>query len=399
MRKMATRSKGKKTRMARKTTKAKVVRKAAAKSLVKGSVGKGSVARGSVAKRSVAKRSVITSSAEGPVTLAEARALSQAKRPKLALRKAAVGPATPEQVGQARNEVGKRYRDEIAQRVRDYTATMMILKQRGARRPEPKRAVKTARVAAKSGGFVPLQVLAEGDSWFDYPPFLLHGGIIPRLESRIGVPILSLAKAGDEVRYMLGVEEREILAEHLRNGCPAGGPWDVLLFSGGGNDIVDNPMALWIRDWQRGVPPEKLLFQSRFDSALALVQAGYEDLITLRNQLSPTTHVVFHGYDFAIPDGRGVCFLGPWLKPTFDLRRFPSQKAGAEVIRVMLAQFAKLLTSLAKQSGVTFINTQGTLKPKRESWHNELHPSADGFDLFADLFQQQLKRLFPSRVA
>ena len=48
---------------------------------------------------------------------------------------------------------------------------------------------------------------------------------------------------------MLGVEERKLLTEQLRNGCPAGGPWDVLLFSGGGNDIVDNPMALWIRDW------------------------------------------------------------------------------------------------------------------------------------------------------
>ena len=46
---------------------------------------------------------------------------------------------------------------------------------------------------------------------------------------------------------MLGVEERAILTEHLTNGCPAGGPWDVLLFSGGGNDIVGNPMALWVR--------------------------------------------------------------------------------------------------------------------------------------------------------
>lgn len=381
---MATSSRGKKARIVKKTARTKMVRKAAA---------------GSLAKGSLAKRSLLASAAEGPLTLEEARALTQAKRPKLALRKAAAAPATPEQVGQARNEVEKRYRDEIARRVRDYTATMAILKQRGARPPEPKRAVKSARVGAKSGGFAPLQVLAEGNSWFDYPPFLLRGGIIPRLESQIGVPILNLAKAGDEVRYMLGVEERQILVEHLRNGCPAGGPWDVLLFSGGGNDIVDNPMALWIRDWQRGVPPEKLLFQSRFNSALALVQAGYEDLITLRNQLSPTTHVVFHGYDFSIPDGRGVCFLGPWLKPTFDLRQFPTQQAGAEVIRVMLAQFAKLLTSLAKQPGVTFINTQGTLEPKRKSWHNELHPSAEGFDLFADLFQQQLKKLFPNRVA
>ena len=152
------------------------------------------------------------------------------------------------------------------------------------------------------------------------------GGIIPRLENRLGVPILNLAKAGDEVRYMLGVEERKLLTEHLSNGCPAGGPWDVLLFSGGGNDIVDNPMALWIKDWNPAVPPADHIHQSRFDTALALVRAGYEDLIALRDKLSPGTHLVFHGYDFAIPDGRGICHFGPWLKPTFDLRKFPTRR-------------------------------------------------------------------------
>ena len=160
-----------------------------------------------------------------------------------------------------------------------------------------------------------------------YPVPFFGGGIIPRLENRLGVPILNLAKAGDEVRYMLGVEERRLLTEHLTNGCPAGGPWDVLLFSGGGNDIVDNPMALWIRDWDPAIPPVKLIHQPRFDTALALVRAGYEDLIALRDQLSPGTDLVFQGYDFAIPDGRGICGYGPWLKPTFDLRKFPTRAA------------------------------------------------------------------------
>jgi hypothetical protein len=103
--------------------------------------------------------------------------------------------------------------------------------------------------AEDEGSFVPLQIFAEGDSWFDYPVAFFGGSIIPRLERRLGVPILNLAKAGDEARYMLGVEERAILTEHLTNGCPAGGPWDVLLFSGGGNDILGNSMALWVSDW------------------------------------------------------------------------------------------------------------------------------------------------------
>jgi hypothetical protein len=276
---------------------------------------------------------------------------------------------------------------------------MTIMKKRGAR-PPPLAKAKAGALAAKAEAFVPLQIFAEGDSWFDYPVPFFGGGIIPRLEDRLGVPILNLAKAGDEVRYMLGVEERKLLIKHLKQGSPAGGPWDMLLFSGGGNDIVDNPMALWIRDWTTGKPPAKHIHQARYDAALALVRAGYEDLIALRDTLSPTTHLVFQGYDFAIPDGRGVCHLGPWLKPTFDLRNFPKSLAPRQaVVKEMLLQFAAMLASLAVKPKVAFINGQGTLPANTGSWHNELHPSRDGFKTFAKLFHREIKKLYPGRVA
>jgi hypothetical protein len=197
---------------------------------------------------------------------------------------------------------------------------------------------------------------------------------------------------------MFGVEERAILTEQLTNGCPAGGPWDVLLFSGGGNDIVGNPMALWVNDWNPNLPPAGHIKQPRFGAALALVRAAYEDLIALRDRLSPDTQLVFQGYDFAIPDGRGICGFGPWLKPTFDLHMFPTLEARQAVVKVMLEQFAAMLTSLAGPK-VTFINGQGTLAPQPSSWHNELHPAKPGFEKFADIFRAKLKVLFPDRVA
>src|SRR5262245_10128434 len=281
------------------------------------------------ARRPASKRRAKTAaSAAGPVTLEEAKALARTKKPKLAVKaaRATLAPPTPAAVGEERERLRGEQRSERARRIRDFKATMEIMKRRGAKPPRPKGGAKPkgGQVKAKpAAAFAPLQIFAEGDSWFDYPPFIFNGGIIPRLESRLGVPILNLAKAGDEVRYMLGVEERVILTEQFTNGCPAGGPWDVLLFSGGGNDIVDNPMALWVRDFDATVPPASLINQPRFDAALTLVRAGYEDLITLRNNLSPNTHLIFQGYDFAIPDGRGICGYGPWLKPTFDLRKFP----------------------------------------------------------------------------
>ena len=215
------------------------------------------------------------------------------------------------------------------------------------------------------------------------------------------MPILNLAMAGDEVRFMLGVEQRKRLIGLLTKGCPAGGPWEALLFSGGGNDIVDNPMALWLNDFNPALPPAAQINQSRFDAALALVRAGYEDLMDLRKQLSPGTHLFFHGYDFAFPDGRGVCTLGPWLKPAFDLRKFPPIIPGAAVVKEMLTQFATMLKTLAAgdlTGKTTFINTHNGLAPNVSSWHNELHPTNDGFDLFAKLFHKEVEAIFPGRV-
>jgi hypothetical protein len=334
-----------------------------------------------------------------PVTLAEARALAAAARPIMKVKAAAIsGPKAtpPAEVAMARRDAADRRKAELQRRRRDYTDTMRIMKKRGARTP------RVAKAFGEAKAFRPLQIFAEGDSWFDYPA-LVRGGLIPRLEAKLGVPILNLAKAGDEVRYMLGVEQRESLAREFQRGCPAGGPWDVLLFSGGGNDVVDNPLALWLRDFAPGVPARDHVHTKRYAAVLGLVRAGYEDLIEMRDRLSPDTQLVFHAYDFAIPDGRGVCggLLGPWLQPSFRLRGFPLDPPteAAAVVRVMLEDFAAMLESLARRKRVSFINGQGTLVPMQDSWHNEMHPSADGFNAFVELFHARLNELFPDRVA
>ena len=271
-------------------------------------------------------------------------------------------------------------REELARRIREYKATMAIMKKRGARtaagerrcaRPNGtnlQRRVASFDAAAdlRRGGFL---VRLSG-------PFF-GGGIIPRLENRLGVPILNLAKAGDEVRYMLGVEQRKLLTEQLSNGCPAGGAWDVLLFSGGGNDIVDNPMALWIKDWDPAVPPAEPHPPGAFRHCTGL-GARWIRRPDLRcaTTLSPSTHLVFHGYDFAIPDGRGNLPFRPVAQA--DLRPAQISDAGGEIRRSSrrcCEQFAAMLTSLATQPKVTFINGQGTLPQQPASWHNELHPT------------------------
>lgn len=339
---------------------------------------------------------------EGPVTLEDARALVSPPRARRSLRLSATKGGTDKEtlanLANKRQAVRTARQSERDQRVRDYKAVMALMKRRGVKRVATAAAGgrRRAPAAAAPLSFSPLQIFAEGDSWFDYPVPFFGGSIVPRLESLLGVPILNLADAGDEVRFMLGVKQKKRLIDTLTQGCPAGGPWDALLFSGGGNDIVDNPLVLWLRDFKAGVTANNLINQARFDAALALVRGGYEDLIAMRDKLSPNTHILFHSYDFAIPDGRGVCGYGPWLKPAFDMRGFPSREA-FDTVKAMLSQFAGMLATLAGPK-VAFVNTQGTLPPTPASWHNELHPQRKGFDAIAARFRQEIKTLFPGRV-
>ncbi|MEQ1831197.1 MAG: hypothetical protein ABL921_34945 [Pirellula sp.] len=374
------------------------------------STKKSSDAAASKIKKSGSPKKSSSSDELGPVSLEEARKIlrptaSKKKRRSVASPTGSAEPlsktVTPATVGKARANLEEQTRLENARRVREYMQLMTLMKQRGVKKPSAVKAgpVKKKAPGPPAPGITPLQVFAEGDSWFHYPSPSFGGGVIPRLENLLGVPILSLAKAGDEVRSMLGVTERQIIEKHLRDGSPAGGSWDAMLFSGGGNDIVGDPMALWIRDFDPAVQPSDLVHSSRFETALGLVRAGYEDLIAMRNKLSPTTHLIFHAYDFAIPDGRGVCNNGPWMKPAFDVRKFPDRNSAFEVVKEMLKRFASTLETLSQtNSDITLINAQGTLKPQTSSWHNELHPSSEGFQKMAKIFRDQLKALFPTKV-
>lgn len=253
----------------------------------------------------------------------------------------------------------------------------------------------------------PLHVLAEGDSWFKYPVPGFGGGVITRLGKLIGVPILNVAEPGDEVRFIAGARQRAEMIDRMITGPGGradGARWDVLLFSGGGNDIVDEPLALWLRDYDPAVSPEKLIDQARFDAALSIVKAGYEDLIGIRDRYSPDTFVVFHEYDYPVPDGRGLCWLGPWMKPAFDIRGFPGESDGfqtsAAVVKEMLVRFRRVLHSeiAARYERVAVVATQGALSAAEGPWHNELHPSARGFTKIARLFHRKIAELFPGRV-
>lgn len=96
--------------------------------------------------------------------------------------------------------------------------------------------------------------------------------------------------------------------------------------------------------------------------AFNLLEAGYNEIINIRNAYSPNTVLLFHGYDYAISDGRGVCGKGPWLQPGLEERNIP-MKLHRDVVRLFLEEFAKLLHRISKRNDrIIFVPTQGLHK-------------------------------------
>ena len=235
----------------------------------------------------------------------------------------------------------------------------------------------------------PPRVLADGDSWFDYPKILLTGGaVIDHLEDISGVKILNTAHYGDSVQELLGVEKRRRIESLLKD--PG---FDVLLFSGGGNDVVGDQFCLWLKP-NTGGDAESAVDTVRLQEILGIVEGGYRDLIGIRDRCAPDCWIVTHAYDFPQASKKGVCGVGPWLKPSLDYRGWKDAAGQFAIAKMVLSKFNKLLVALEREqasAGKNFLHvrTQGTLNP-RTDWANEIHPNAAGFAKIAWAFSMAL---------
>jgi len=251
-----------------------------------------------------------------------------------------------------------------------------------------------ARVEAAAAAR-PLNLLAEGDSWFDYP---LSPAVIEGIKAG-GNPrplILKLAHYGDAASEMLGISKRRRLIDNLRN--PANGVFDALLFSGGGNDIAGDQFCLWLTQNAGSGDPAYGFDRQRLADILGVVEAAYTDLLEIRDRYAANCTVFLHAYDFAQPNGKGVCRIGPWLKPSLDFRGWTKFPEAALIVKEVLLEFDKLLTRFEQQhAGVVYVRTQGTLSPNTD-WTNELHPNPRGFQKIASVFLAALREKFSGKI-
>jgi len=127
-------------------------------------------------------------------------------------------------------------------------------------------------------------IVAEGDSWFAYPPHWLIGKPPNRVSHISGwakgkANFYSMASNGDEAVDLLSGDEKHKLVKVLRWHKEARNrrPVDLLLFSGGGNDVVgENDYERFIRPYNEGYTARQCLRIGRLEKALGFSCCGYE---------------------------------------------------------------------------------------------------------------------------
>lgn len=239
-----------------------------------------------------------------------------------------------------------------------------------------------------------LVLLAEGDSWFQFPVFLED--VIDYLKVKYN--ILCLSAAGDELREMVKGAEYWDYLEYLRsNNIQVA----ALLLSGGGNDIVGDELAELLLNFKPGSKAKDLLNQVAVSDKFGQIAKDYRAIFDKVRSRFPDLPIIIHGYDYAIPrpdQGFKIPPLDGWLgEPMREKRNITDGKLQAEIVRLLIDRFNSVLADFAEGPpngvpGVHYVDNRNVLdNPKL--WHDELHPTDKGFKLVADKFSGALADL------
>jgi hypothetical protein len=236
-------------------------------------------------------------------------------------------------------------------------------------------------------------VLCEGDSWFGYP----FGKDLNDHISELGsFNIRHFEKAGDElVDDMMDGRQKKLITKALRED-----QFDLLLYSGGGNDVVAENLKNYISDDAAGIGPYNRVMKSATEDRIDELKSKFIELIETVSQYQKNCPIVVHGYSKIIPSNKGFEILGfkitgPWVKPTLDDKSVPQEQQG-EIINFIMDLFNNMLFEISNQyKNFHYIDLR-IEKLVKSDWANEIHPTSKGFKKLAKHYEPKLKQLVPS---
>ena len=258
-------------------------------------------------------------------------------------------------------------------------------------------------------------IVAEGDSWFAYPRKWIAFGadintlhhIADKVERTDRVNLLRLASNGDEAVNMTSGKQMKKLYRILKKNRES---IRILLFSGGGNDIVGkNDMLPLLREYQAGMTAGACIDLDRFERKLEAILLAYHRLIDLCKDIVPDAKIVCHTYDIPKPEDQGAEFFWgliktrPWIFPYLQRRGIP-EELHFPIIQSLLGSFGERLKALAQEPPVRdhfiVVDTQGTLRPGHNTdWLNEIHPTRSGFKRITKKIYQAMREIEPGLPA
>jgi hypothetical protein len=247
-------------------------------------------------------------------------------------------------------------------------------------------------------------LIAEGDSWFDYP---FHD-VLKELDDEFGWEIESVAHKGDTVEGMAyGGGQLDDFVRSIERVVRRGQVPRAILLSGGGNDVAGDWFGMLLNHRNS---PVGGLNPAVVDGVLALrVRVAYTTILAAvtaacERLLGAPLPILVHGYDHPVPDGRGFLggwgFLpGPWLAPGFLQKGYADLGERIALARELIERFYAMLgavVALPAFRHVTLVDLRGALSTDtagdayRRWWANELHPTREGFVKVAGMFDARL---------
>jgi hypothetical protein len=236
---------------------------------------------------------------------------------------------------------------------------------------------------------IPITVLAYGDSWFDYPAHDLLRAFNDAMDD--APAILTRARAGNElVRDITGKRALNEIKLDLKSYGAA----EALLISGGGNDFSGED-GRHLKNLLRADCSNAGGAADCFDDAavvrrMGALMDGYRKLLGLAAAHSPGLPVIAHTYDYACTSGKGLLWLGPWLRPALVACKVPERLYDGVINRLIDRFKCELERLRTEHDALHVIDLTYTLD--KRDWANELHPTPAGFARLGKRYAEQYRK-------
>lgn len=248
-----------------------------------------------------------------------------------------------------------------------------------------------------------IKIVAEGDSWFDYP-FVLD--TIDWLRE-MGYFIHKNAVAMDTLENMVYGTDYKII--HKLKGVKNFGPRDLqetmtsirkhkprfVLFSGGGNDIVGKDLSQYL--FHKHLTDDVFredLFRKNIEKFIKPAIKQFCDYVW---KVDANIDIMMDGYDYAKPNGKAYAkIIGPWLLPTFGAKAITDRTEQDAIIKKLIDGFNEVLVEFDNSfPKFHHIDLRGMF-PDDKQWHNEIHLRAVGYKLVAFKYHDKMQELLKS---